>query len=219
MGKSARLFGKIDNNSTARHEGAFMTAEEIPFRPHQCANCNFYLKEIERCEAFSRSTAVGKMSAMFSGESREDCSRFEPAIKIDVEKSKELKDVQELIRALHSMDFSLYAKANAALKEIGKPAVEALVSELEKDKDSTFRYRVAIILGNIGDSRAIESLVNSIKTDPVQDVRWHAVDSLGKIGGAGAAGALEQLLADKDIYVQNVAKEALEKIKAKKEKE
>ncbi len=213
-----RLFGKKGKDSEAKDAGAVFFAAEVLFRPHQCPNCNNYRKEIKRCEAFSQSTSAGKMLAMFSGESQEDCPKFEPSIKIDVEKSKEIKDVQGLIKALHSKDNKVSSNASAALEEIGEPAVEPLISELKKDKDPDFRYTVAIILGNIGDSRAVEPLFSTIKTDPVRDVRWHAVDSLEKIGDEGATAALKQLLTDEDSYVQNAAREALEKINAQKEK-
>jgi HEAT repeat protein len=216
MSKFSRLFGKKDKETEAKDAGDVFIAAEVPFRPHQCTTCDNYRKEIKRCEAFSQSTSVGKMYAMFSGESREDCPRYEPATEIDVEKLKEIKDVQGLIKALHKKDYNISSKASVALKEIGESAVEPLISELKRDKDSDFRYKVAIILGNIGDSRAVEPLLNSIKTDPVRDVRWHAVDSLGKIGDAGAAAALEQLLTDTDSYVRSAAKEALEKIRAQK---
>jgi len=190
-------------------------AAEVPFRPHQCPNCNNYREEIKRCEGFSQTTPAGPMLAMFSGESQENCPRFEPAVKLDIEKLKENKDISGLINALHSKDSDVYPKAISAIKEIGEPAVEPLVAEMKKDKDSTFRYKAAIILGKIGDQKAVEPLFYTIQIDPVRDVRWHAVDSLGEIGSTEAIEALKQLLDDRDIFIQNAARDALSKIRKK----
>jgi len=218
-----RLFGKKDKeNIPDRDEperkkppGAVFSANEVPFRPHQCPNCNNYREGIKRCEGFSQTTPAGPMLAMFSGESQDDCPQFKPAVKMDLEKLIENKDINGLINALHSKDSQVYPKAISAIKEIGEPAVEPLASAMKKDKDSTFRYKAAIVLGKIGDQKAVEPLLNAIQTDPVRDVRWHAVDSLGEIGGAEATEALRQLLDDRDIFIQNAAREALSKISKK----
>lgn len=221
MGLLDNFFSKKEKDSKKERNnnaGAFFCATEVPFRPHKCPNCNNYRREIERCEGFSQSTPTGEMLAMFSGKSQEDCPRFKFAIKIDIEKSKESKDVQELIESLHSKDWTIIAKASEALKIIGEPAIEPLIAALKNDKDPQFRWIVASKLGDIGGSKAVEPLINAIETDPVLDVRWHAVDSLGKIGDKAAISALNQLLNDDAIYIRDAARKALIKINDKTKK-
>lgn len=58
--------------------GAFF-AREVPFRPHQCPNCESYRNSgSKRCEAFAVSTPPfgTPMHAMFTGESNDNCSKF-----------------------------------------------------------------------------------------------------------------------------------------------
>ena len=206
------LFGKKGKDSKV---GAFYRALEVPFRPHQCPNCRNYSREIKRCAAFTQPTPpVGEMLAMFSGESKEDCVRFETLPKLNMQELIRNKDVQGLIQALQHGDSIMQSRASAALCEIGKPAVESLILAL-KNVNPKVRWFAVCNLGKIGDARAVAPLINTIRTDSDRDVRWHAVDALGEIGDVSASNPLTQVLNDKDTFVRGAAKEALNKIKFK----
>jgi hypothetical protein len=211
------LFGKKkkDKNSEIKGAGAVYCALEIPFRPHQCPNCKNYLHEIERCDAFKQPTPpAGEMLAMFTGESQEDCTRFETLPKLNVQELIENEDVQGLMQAIQYGNGDMQSAASAGLIKIGEPAVESLILAL-KNVNPEVRLTAVYDLGAIGDVRAVEPLGNIITTDPNRDVRWHAVDALGKIGDVRALKQLTQALDDRDIYVRGAAKESVGKIKAK----
>lgn len=215
MGIFDWLFGKKGKGSEVKNVGAVYSALEVPFRPHQCPNCKNYSREIKRCAAFTKPTPpVGELLAMFSGESQEDCVKFETLPKLNLKESIENKDVQGIMQAFLHGNSDMQFEASAALIKTGEPAVESLILAL-KDANPQVRWLAACDLGSIGDARAVEPLINAITTDPDRDVRWHAVDALGKIGDVSALKALTQALSHQDSFVQGAAKKALEKIKAK----
>ena len=209
------LFGKKGKGSEVKNVGAVYSALEVPFRLHQCPNCKNYSRKIKRCAAFTKPTPpVGELLAMFSGESQEDCVRFETLPKLNVQELLENKDVQGIMQALQHGDSSMQFEASAALMKIGEPAVESLIPAL-KDVNPQVRWLAACDLGSIGDARAVEPLINAITTDPNSDVRYHAVSALGKIRDVSAVKSLTQALSHQDSSVQEAAKKALEKIKAR----
>ena len=98
MGIFDWLFGKKGKGSEVKNVGAVYSALEVPFRPHQCPNCKNYSREIKRCAAFTKPTPpVGELLAMFSGESQEDCVKFEALPKLNLKESIEHdREVQKI---------------------------------------------------------------------------------------------------------------------------
>ena len=72
------------------------------------------------------------------------------------------------------------------------------------------RLRIAKVLGEIGDPRAVDPLL-SILNDPNWWVQWHAVDALGKIG-TPAVDPLLTTLSDPNTKLQRRSIEGLGKI-------
>jgi len=136
---------------------------------------------------------------------------FEP----NIEKMEAKGDVKGLIKALRTNKYvkgGYRREAAAALLRIGAPAVEPLIQAL-KDKDPVIRFGAADALGGIGDRRAVGPLIEALN-DEDDAVRAWAALGLGKIGDERAVEPLTEAL--KDDAVQKFAKEALEKLKAKK---
>ena len=131
------------------------------------------------------------------------------------------------------------------LARVGAAAVEPLVRVLG-DRDDSIRRRAAMILGEIGDPRAIPGLMNllhddyysvrrevaaalvaigspavdpvvSALCDPDGDVRKRAADVLAEIGGARAIAPLEGIFGDEDWYARKAAENAVERIRAREE--
>ena len=88
-------------------------------------------------------------------------------------------DVVGLIKALSYKDIDVQLKAVKTLIKIGEPAVKPLTQAL-KDRDEDVRGRAAVILGQIGDARAVEHLTQVLK-DKDPDVRREAKIALEKI--------------------------------------
>jgi HEAT repeat protein len=84
--------------------------------------------------------------------------------------------VEPLIRALKG---PLGGGAAEPLKEIGEPAVEALIQAL-KDEDSNVRRSSAWALREIGDARAIEPL-SGFERHAERELREAAKEALKKI--------------------------------------
>lgn len=120
--------------------------------------------------------------------------------------------------------------------------VEALVQAL-KDEDAEVRWAATRFLGEIGDERVVEPLIQALKDegkrigavmylrkigepavgaliqalrDKHHHVRETAADALGEIGDARAIESLSELERHAKRELREAAKEALEKIKAKK---
>lgn len=72
------------------------------------------------------------------------------------------KNIDKLIQNLNSDDSKVRINAESALIKIGEPAVEPLIRVLidKKNLSRLSKAYTAIILGQIGDSRAIEPLIN-----------------------------------------------------------
>ena len=133
--------------------------------------------------------------------------------KPDVEKLKENKDVEGLIKALKNRDWGVRGEAVAALGKIGDSrAVEPLIRAL-KDEEWLVRDRASEALGEIGDARAAQPLIQALKCEKYEDeyVRNTAVAALRKIGEP-AVQPLIQALKDKDKDVREGAAKALGRI-------
>ncbi|MEN3039753.1 MAG: HEAT repeat domain-containing protein, partial [Candidatus Kryptonium sp.] len=96
------------------------------------------------------------------------------------------------------------------LVKMGKPAIETLIIAL-KDKDWRVRESVVEILGNIGDPETIEALIFALK-DRSRNVQKSAAEALGKIGDVRAIKALIPALKSESENVRESVVRALVKI-------
>ncbi|MCG2721133.1 MAG: HEAT repeat domain-containing protein [Thermodesulfovibrionales bacterium] len=126
----------------------------------------------------------------------------------NIEKLKEKRDVEGLIKALSHEDADTRSKAAEALGDLKDArAVETLIARL-KDKDSVVRKTAANALGKLADARAVEPLVAALK-DENPDVRAAAAVALGMIGDARAVKPLAAALKDEVWEVRNDAARSL----------
>lgn len=100
--------------------------------------------------------------------------------KPNVERLRENKDVDGLIRALEHTDKDVRHEARKALGRIGQPAVEPLIQAL-KVEDEWLRVNIAWAFARIGDVRGIEQL-NQLLQDKSRHVRISASNALKEIG-------------------------------------
>ena len=120
--------------------------------------------------------------------------------------------VKPLVNALKDEDRGVREAAVRALGKIGGPAVNLLTQAL-KDKEWEFRMSVIEALRRMGES-AIDPLIQGLE-DGDSDLRNYSAVVLGLIGDEKAAEPLTKALNDENREVQEAAKEALQKIKAK----
>ena len=125
--------------------------------------------------------------------------------------------IDPLVKTLQDEDSDVRWKAIIALGKIGKPAIKPLLDAFETDEWQV-RGRVAEVLGNIGDERAVDPLIFSLYNKKYKNqnkyVRGRIIEALGKIGDARAVDPLIKALDDQYIYVRIKADEALENIKS-----
>jgi HEAT repeat protein len=101
--------------------------------------------------------------------------------------------------------------AARALSDIGEPAVQPLIRALWHD-EMLVRGSAAVILGRIGDSRAVPKLIDTL-ADPEATVRQSAARALGCIGDVRAKSALlSRAHDDRDKHVREAARESIEKL-------
>ena len=128
----------------------------------------------------------------------------EPAVEYLV---KILKDP-----SIHRDDRGAAAQALCMFDE--PRAVEALIEAL---KDDIMRESAIKALGERGGAMALEPLTQvALRDEYPSYIRVQAVSALGKLGDARVVEPLTQILKDKHVLVQEAAKEALEKIRAKR---
>ncbi len=116
-----------------------------------------------------------------------------------------MESVNELINELGDKSRRIRQKAEKALVQMGKPAVEPLINALE-DENWRVRWRAADALGIIGEVRAIEPLIRSFSD--CQRVQIRAGVALGKIGKP-AVEPLLQVLDDDNWEIREGAVMAL----------
>ena len=68
-------------------------AQRIPFRPSQCTQCTYYLKEIQRCKAYTTESYPRPLLGVFRGESGDACPRFEAGTRLPVKQPIEATGV------------------------------------------------------------------------------------------------------------------------------
>ncbi len=90
---------------------------------------------------------------------------------------------------------------NHTFKLIGAPAVEPLIHVLQDDSSSLRQQRAALVLGEIGDARAIPSLLAALHHAD-EEVRAEAAAALGSFTDAEAVGDLLVALEDESALVR-----------------
>jgi HEAT repeat protein len=113
-------------------------------------------------------------------------------------KIKDERVLEPLIVQLRSDEFK--EDATDALVDLGKPAIDRLVTAL-KDKDENIRKQAVIALGRIQDPEAMEPLVEMLK-DPDWFTRLTAAAALEKIGDDRGREAIKPLMKDPDLVVR-----------------
>jgi HEAT repeat protein len=126
-------------------------------------------------------------------------------------KIKDPRIVGPLIEALNDRNSRVREAAAKSLKEVGEPAVEPLIATL-RDENQDVCFKAIVVLGEIGDSRAVEPLVGVLKHFELWAMRFEAARSLGMIKDPRAIGPLTEALYDKDEYVREGAEGALKEI-------
>ncbi len=100
------------------------------------------------------------------------------------------------------------SEAYRALRKIGVPAVEPLISVLKNEPNGWARMNAAGLLGEIRDHRAVEPLIAALK-DKYWLVRQIAASSLGRIGDPRAIEPLIAALKDESWNVRCTAAQSL----------
>jgi len=113
---------------------------------------------------------------------------------------REIKAIYPLIELLKKRDSPYADITSEALVKIGEPAVIPLIQTLDSREGNNQR-RVAEILGNIGDVRAVDSLIQVLNTGDYV-VQRSAAEALGKIRDVRAVDPLIQSLENKDRDVR-----------------
>jgi HEAT repeat protein len=127
------------------------------------------------------------------------------------------QSAEKLIPLLDDPDNRIRSSAISALKKIGSPAAEQLISALKSDDIGT-RIITAMILGEIGDKRAVEPLTEALtfhsETLPLDaaKLRAEAATALGKIRDSRAIQPLIAALKDENPPVRERAGWALKEI-------
>ena len=86
--------------------------------------------------------------------------------------------------------------------------VDELVQSLLGDSSYKVRTQAAIVLGKLGDQRAVAGLVEALK-DESDAVRGAAASSLGKLGDPSCTGALGGLRNDASSFVRDAVAKSL----------
>jgi hypothetical protein len=87
--------------------------------------------------------------------------------------------------------------------------IDDLTRALMQDASYKVRVQAALILGKLGDKRAVPALIQALK-DENESVRGVAATSLGRLGDRSAANALLQATNDTSEFVRSQAKKALD---------
>jgi HEAT repeat protein len=119
------------------------------------------------------------------------------------------KKLSELIDALNTKGDTEIIKE---LISIGKNAIDQLIDALQHDKWYV-RSKIAEILGEMQDKRALPFLISTLKEEKNSYVREALVESLGKIGERKTIPFLIPLLSDNDPQIRIEASLALGRMK------
>jgi len=119
--------------------------------------------------------------------------------------------VRSKLTRRYDPDIYVGLEARLALEKIGEPAVEPLISALG-DRHWLVRRRAAVILGTIGDTRAVEPLLAVVERRSDLFFLGEAIQALGKIGDPRAVEPLIDVLQDERSGVRRTAATALGEI-------
>jgi HEAT repeat protein len=101
----------------------------------------------------------------------------------------------------------VWALGNCCDRRAFEPLAQALHTDIP-----AVRLWAASALGQLGDCRAVDHLSRALLGDPLAVVRSNCAWALGELGDIRALAALVGALADRDLSVQQDAREALEKL-------
>jgi HEAT repeat protein len=94
----------------------------------------------------------------------------------------------------------------------GERAVRALMSAVENDhEDLIVRGRAALMLGKLGDLRAVEPLIRALDAPGFQ-TPFYAAQALGELGDSRAIVPLTTMVADSKDKTRDVAAQALKRL-------
>ena len=94
----------------------------------------------------------------------------------------------------------------------GDEAVRALMMAVQNDhEDLIVRGRAALMLGKLGDLRAVEPLIRALDA-PGYQTPLNAAQALGKLGDMRAVGPLLQMVANSRDKTREAALEALRRL-------
>jgi HEAT repeat protein len=100
--------------------------------------------------------------------------------------------------------------ASESVAKLAEAAVPELL-DLVSGQDAELALEAIVLLGRIGDKRAVKVLISCVESrSPL--LRCHAAESLGRIGDTRARGTLVALLDDPDASVRSNAAAALTKL-------
>jgi len=124
--------------------------------------------------------------------------------------------IEPLIATVRNKDEHPWVRGRAinGLADIGGPVVRDFLLDILKRKETGFPEDAAYGLGIIGDRAAVEPLIAALQDDQVLLVRMNAARALGKIKDPRALGPLAAALKDESPLLQEVALEAIKKIRA-----
>lgn len=122
--------------------------------------------------------------------------RFKKRKPTFVEQLKRERDIEGLIGALDSPDYSVQQEAVRALGELGDyRVVPSLLNLLNRSKHvDTARMNVINALGRIGDPQAVEPIINIFEQSSNHIVRMCAAIALGDLGDRRAVEPLIKAL-------------------------
>ena len=123
---------------------------------------------------------------------------------------KERRAIEPLITCLSDVNWSIRSNAANALTRVGIIALDPLIACLDSD-NSLLKVSSSIVLGNIGNRRAVNPLTACLR-DEDKDVQKHAALALGKIGDNRSIEPLIARLGDSNWFVRRFAAEALGQI-------
>src|SRR5512138_1420887 len=86
--------------------------------------------------------------------------------------------------------------------------VDDLARTLASDPSYKVRVQAALVLGKLGDKRAVPALVKALK-DSNATVRAVSCGALGKLGDSSAVGPLKEATRDGESMVRQAAEKAL----------
>jgi hypothetical protein len=89
--------------------------------------------------------------------------------------------------------------------------VDDLSRTLHSDPSWRVRLQAVVVLGKLGDARAVPALIHAL-ADPNETVRGLAAQVLGDLGATSAVAALERSRNDRSVFVRDKVGAALEKL-------